>query len=176
MFLAIFLTRAANGTLKQSMNFTINGNLRTLELPAAATLDKLVAALELKGDRIAVEHNGEIVQRTLAVSDNQAAEVLARHVGLAERQEGSFEASSAAVLGGLKGLGVPVSGDRLYDGSGLSRQDLLRTDTLSAVVRLAASHTHPDLREVLTGMIGEYARHLGHADLLRERIDGRLGQ
>jgi len=22
----------------------------------------------------------------------------------------------------------------------------------------------------------EYARHLGHADLLRERIDGRLGQ
>ena len=32
------------------------------------------------------------------------------------------------------------------------------------------------LREVLVGMIEEYARHLGHADLLRERIDGRLGQ
>jgi hypothetical protein len=32
------------------------------------------------------------------------------------------------------------------------------------------------LREVLVGMIGEYARHLGQADLLRERIDGRLGQ
>ncbi|GIH20094.1 DinB family protein [Rugosimonospora africana] len=32
------------------------------------------------------------------------------------------------------------------------------------------------LREVLVGMIGEYARHLGHVDLLRERIDGRLGQ
>jgi hypothetical protein len=32
------------------------------------------------------------------------------------------------------------------------------------------------LREVLVGMIGEYARHLGHADLLRERIDGRIGQ
>ena len=32
------------------------------------------------------------------------------------------------------------------------------------------------LREVLLGMIGEYARHLGHADLLRERIDGRIGQ
>jgi hypothetical protein len=32
------------------------------------------------------------------------------------------------------------------------------------------------LREVLVGMIGEYARHMGHADLLRERIDGRLGQ
>jgi hypothetical protein len=32
------------------------------------------------------------------------------------------------------------------------------------------------LREVLVGMIFEYARHMGHADLLRERIDGRLGQ
>ena len=32
------------------------------------------------------------------------------------------------------------------------------------------------LREVLVHMIEEYARHNGHADLLRERIDGRLGQ
>ncbi|WP_243882224.1 DinB family protein [Cellulomonas dongxiuzhuiae] len=34
----------------------------------------------------------------------------------------------------------------------------------------------PELREVLVHMIEEYARHLGHADLLRERIDGRIGQ
>jgi uncharacterized damage-inducible protein DinB len=32
------------------------------------------------------------------------------------------------------------------------------------------------LREVLVGMIVEYARHMGHVDLLRERIDGRIGQ
>jgi hypothetical protein len=32
------------------------------------------------------------------------------------------------------------------------------------------------LREVLVGSIEEYARHMGHVDLLRERIDGRLGQ
>jgi hypothetical protein len=32
------------------------------------------------------------------------------------------------------------------------------------------------LRELLVGMIEEYARHMGHADLLRERIDGRIGQ
>jgi uncharacterized damage-inducible protein DinB len=32
------------------------------------------------------------------------------------------------------------------------------------------------LREVLVHMIDEYARHCGHADLLRERIDGRVGQ
>ena len=32
------------------------------------------------------------------------------------------------------------------------------------------------LRDVLVHMIEEYARHCGHADLLRERIDGRVGQ
>ena|SRR5690348_1231308 len=32
------------------------------------------------------------------------------------------------------------------------------------------------LREVLVHMIEEYARHNGHADFLRERIDGRIGQ
>ena len=32
------------------------------------------------------------------------------------------------------------------------------------------------LREVLVHMIEEYARHNGHAVLLRERIDGRIGQ
>jgi hypothetical protein len=41
--------------------------------------------------------------------------------------------------------------------------------------------THPTrdpitLRELLVHMIEEYARHCGHADLLRERIDGRTGQ
>ena len=46
---------------------------------------------------------------------------------------------------------------------------------------------HPDLskrpgedgiavRELLVHRIEEYARHCGHADLLRERIDGRVGQ
>jgi hypothetical protein len=32
------------------------------------------------------------------------------------------------------------------------------------------------LREVLVHLVGEYARHNGHADLLRERIDGKIGQ
>ncbi|MFG2294174.1 DinB family protein [Streptomyces sp. NPDC048603] len=32
------------------------------------------------------------------------------------------------------------------------------------------------LRDILVMQIAEYARHCGHADLLRERIDGRVGQ
>ena len=86
---------------------------------------------------------GEIVERTLEVSDNQAAEVLARHVGLAEQQEGSFAAGAASVLEVLRRLGVPTAGDRLYDGSGLSRQNVLTTDTLAGVRPALASERGP---------------------------------
>jgi hypothetical protein len=42
---------------------------------------------------------------------------------------------------------------------------------------MSASPDRPiALREVLVHLIEEYARHCGHADLLRERIDGRVGQ
>jgi uncharacterized damage-inducible protein DinB len=40
-----------------------------------------------------------------------------------------------------------------------------------------AAHDGPiSLRELLVHMVEEYARHNGHADLLRECIDGRTGQ
>jgi uncharacterized damage-inducible protein DinB len=43
--------------------------------------------------------------------------------------------------------------------------------------RLVDHHGSPvSVRDVLVHMIEEYARHCGHADLLRERIDGRTGQ
>jgi uncharacterized damage-inducible protein DinB len=41
--------------------------------------------------------------------------------------------------------------------------------------RSAGHHGELDLRWVLTHMIEEYARHNGHADLLREAIDGTTG-
>ncbi|MFS8531934.1 DinB family protein [Sphaerobacter thermophilus] len=34
---------------------------------------------------------------------------------------------------------------------------------------------HPSLRFILLNLIEEYARHNGHADLIRESIDGRVG-
>jgi len=44
-----------------------------------------------------------------------------------------------------------------------------------------ASFTWPDgrtptVRDMLLDMIEEYARHTGHADLLRETVDGRVGE
>lgn len=46
------------------MQVTINGQPRELaDLSASATLADLVATLALKGDRVAIEHNGSIVSR-----------------------------------------------------------------------------------------------------------------
>jgi ribosomal protein S3AE len=34
----------------------------------------------------------------------------------------------------------------------------------------------PNVRRILIDVIEEYARHVGHADLIRESIDGRVGE
>ena len=52
---------------------------------------------------------------------------------------------------------------------------------LAAATDLGTTYDMPghgllSMREVLVHMVEEYARHNGHADLLRERIDGRIGQ
>ena len=49
-------------------------------------------------------------------------------------------------------------------------------DTDLDFVAHAGDGTPISLRELLVHMVEEYARHNGHADLLRERIDGRVGQ
>jgi uncharacterized damage-inducible protein DinB len=43
-------------------------------------------------------------------------------------------------------------------------------------VRTFADGSHPSVRWILCHMIEEYARHNGHADLLREAIDGETGE
>lgn len=102
--------------------------------------------------RITSRPLAQIVEHTLETSDNEAAEVLARHVGLATGGDPTFAGGSRAVLRVLAGLGVPTQDATAYDGSGLSREDRLDPDTLTAVLELAASPDQPDLRAVLTGL------------------------
>ena len=94
----------------------------------------------------------QIVEQVLSVSDNEGAEVLARHVGLAVSGEGSSAAGADAVLSTLRRLGVRTDGATVYDGSGLSRKDRIDPDTLVDVLRVASSQNHPDLRPVVTGL------------------------
>ena len=54
-----------------------------------------------------------------------------------------------------------------------AREVLDRTD-LDTVVDVHGEPT--EVRDIIVHMIEEYARHCGHADLVRECIDGRTGQ
>ena len=94
----------------------------------------------------------QIVEWVLTVSDNEGAEVLARQVGLAVSDEGSFEAGVAGVLRTLRRLGVDTSTAVVYDGSGLSRDNRLEPRTLVDVLRVAAAPAHPELGSTLTGL------------------------
>ena len=48
-----------------SLAIVINGQNRSFDnIVPPTTLDQVVGAMDLKGDRVAVEHNGRIIQRT----------------------------------------------------------------------------------------------------------------
>ena len=94
----------------------------------------------------------QIVQRILEVSDNEAAEVLLRHVGLADQGDGSFVGGQTGVERVLKANDVDMRGSVLYDGSGLSRENEMSPQLLVDVIRWAASDDQPDLRAVVTSL------------------------
>jgi D-alanyl-D-alanine carboxypeptidase/D-alanyl-D-alanine-endopeptidase (penicillin-binding protein 4) len=107
----------------------------------------------------------EIVERVLEVSDNEAAEVLAHHVGLAVRDTASFADGVDGVLRTLRGLGVPLDGIEIHDGSGLSRENRITPEALVAVLRAAAND--PTLRGVIASLPVS-----GFTGSLTDRFDG----
>ncbi|MBF4768165.1 D-alanyl-D-alanine carboxypeptidase/D-alanyl-D-alanine-endopeptidase [Nocardioides agariphilus] len=129
------------------------------ELRAAGVLVRGPLARRVAGDgaepvaEVESAPLSEIVERMLTVSDNEAAEVLAHQVGLAAVGEGSFAGGVRGVRQALTELGVPVGPDDVwYDGSGLSRADVLTPGLLLGVLRAAAAADRPDLRAVLAGL------------------------
>lgn len=122
---------------------------------AGITVRGDVAEASGRGDEIASVSSAPlsaIVGRILDVSDNEAAEVLLRQVGLAEGGDGSIESGRRGVIALLRQAGVRLGASVLNDGSGLSRANVLDPQVLVDVLRLAASPTHPDLRPVVAGL------------------------
>lgn len=93
-----------------------------------------------------------IVEYVLEVSDNEGAEVLLRHVAIAEGRDPSFEGGVEAVRGVLTRLGIDTTGERILDGSGLSRRNRIDPDTLLSVLKNAADPAHAELRPVVVGL------------------------
>ncbi|MFK0190126.1 D-alanyl-D-alanine carboxypeptidase/D-alanyl-D-alanine-endopeptidase [Kitasatospora sp. NPDC090308] len=117
---------------------------------AAGTATGTAAATELA--RVESPTIGRLVERMLTTSDNTLAEAVARQAAIAAKQPASFEGAAKAVSTELAGLGVPLDGVVLTDGSGLAKANLIPPITLVKLLAAAAAPAHPELRPVITGL------------------------
>jgi serine-type D-Ala-D-Ala carboxypeptidase/endopeptidase (penicillin-binding protein 4) len=95
---------------------------------------------------------GSIVEHVNLVSDNDGAEVLLRHIGLATKNGGSYAGGLKGLRSALTGLGLgsALGKARLEDGSGLSRTNAVPLTLLGQALLQAVDR--PALRGVLTGL------------------------
>jgi uncharacterized damage-inducible protein DinB len=111
---------------------------------------------------------------------------LVRHMTEVERAWFTLRAAGRAEAGGVYCTPDNIDGD--FDDVATAdpeadfaayRTELTASDTAVAALPLDHEFTHRDktfsLRWVYLHMIEEYARHNGHADLIRERLDGKTG-
>lgn len=108
-----------------------------------------------------------IVEDVLAESDNDGAEMLARHVALGTGRPGTSADASAAMVDTLTALGVDLAGASILDGSGLARGNAVSAAALTSTLALAAGADHPDFRAVVTGLPVA-----GFTGTLDDRFDG----
>jgi D-alanyl-D-alanine carboxypeptidase/D-alanyl-D-alanine-endopeptidase (penicillin-binding protein 4) len=95
---------------------------------------------------------GQIVEYINLHSDNDGAETLLRHVGIATGNGGSYAGGVTGLRATLTKLGLDVSKATIYDGSGLARANKVPLDLLAGAVRVAVSKDHPELRHLLSGL------------------------
>lgn len=90
-----------------------------------------------------------IVSSMLVTSDNLAAELLTKEIGVRVAKSGSTAAGITASTAKLKELGVAIPDDALKDGSGLDRGNRLTCNELIAALNLAST---PGLTTLYDGL------------------------
>lgn len=113
----------------------------------------------------------DIVEYVIASSDNDMAEILARHVAVGLGRPGSSEEAARGIVEVLAGLGVDASELTILDGSGLARDNAVPARALTDLLTVAADPANPHLRAVITGL--PVAAFNG---TLRERVEDAPGQ
>jgi D-alanyl-D-alanine carboxypeptidase/D-alanyl-D-alanine-endopeptidase (penicillin-binding protein 4) len=92
------------------------------------------------------------VQYLLAESDNYEAEVMARMVAVALKQEASNAGSVAAVRQVVEGLGIPLDGVVTVDNCGLAHGNLISAHTLVDMIALMLKSPGSDVGQALEGL------------------------
>lgn len=95
---------------------------------------------------------GEVVERMLRDSDNDAAEILAHLVGVKVNGEGSFASGARATIATLKRSGINVDRLSLSDGSGLSSQNKVTGETVSQILTDMVRGDEPAWASIAAGL------------------------
>jgi hypothetical protein len=161
------------------------------DVPAAASERELLE-LFLEFQRTALERkcagttDAEFCSQPVSTSPGMSLAGLVRHLATVERWY-----FRAVVAADFPGSLYDHESDEAFAGAGSSsheeafgvwRREVAAARDIAAAVELDTVVVHPatgkeyPFRWVLLHMIDEYARHLGHADLLREAIDGTTGE
>jgi uncharacterized damage-inducible protein DinB len=157
--------------------------------PESTERELLATFLEFQRDALARKCAGlsdEQMCRRAIPTSNISLVGLVRHLATVERWY--FQ---SVIAGGSPGELYDYESDEAFnDVDGASGEESLRiwADEVTASRAIAAAHELDavsaipteglvvTLRWVLVHMIDEYARHLGHADIVREAIDGVTGE
>ena len=125
--------------LLRARGVTVTGTVQRGKVPDAATEVAKIDSAPIR----------DVVAEVVRSSDNLAAEMLIKEIGVKESKEGTTAAGVAASAKKLGELGVPMTGVNLVDGSGLARDNRVTCQALAATVDLGA---RPELRSLWDGM------------------------
>jgi D-alanyl-D-alanine carboxypeptidase/D-alanyl-D-alanine-endopeptidase (penicillin-binding protein 4) len=92
----------------------------------------------------------DIVVASLLSSDNLAAELMAKEMGVHSVGQGTTAAGTQVIINTLGRLGINTTGITLVDASGLDRGDHISCQELASVLDLAGSN--PTFQAVLAGL------------------------
>lgn len=125
----------------EAEGITVTGDPNATPAPADSAEIAVLESLPL----------GEIVEHLMRVSDNDAAEIMFRHVAIAQDKPASFDGGRAAVAEAITTLSSWPAGTVIHDGSGLSRETTITTDTLARLMPVITTD-ESRYRSVMTGM------------------------
>jgi serine-type D-Ala-D-Ala carboxypeptidase/endopeptidase (penicillin-binding protein 4) len=121
---------------------TTTGPVRRVRAPTGAPSLAVVRSAPVR----------DLLGFTLDTSDNTEAEVLARIAAHAAGRTASFVGAAANNIRVAAALGAPVTGTRLYDGSGLARADLIAPQTLAVLLTKTATAQRTELQVMFAGL------------------------
>ena len=139
-------------SLLQARGVQVGGSPRSGAAPAGVTTIVEVPSLTVR----------ELVDETLAFSDNTSAELLLKELGVAKGGAGTTQAGVTVVQDWLTAQGLPTDGVVIVDGSGLTDQDRVTCTLISRLL----------LRDGSDGLVAQGLARPGQPGTLDDRFTG----